>query len=162
MIINFVAQEMKKQTITLLFFLITMMALGQINTIDKPPKKTWKILIKNHNSKEANYKLVGLTVVENDFSIERKDFEFLTLETSPKVTDGKMSTYFIKFVAKDNVIILTGMARSRINANLANIEEEYLKISNLGMKGSIAKDQFNSMLNFAKLFPDSEYEFITD
>jgi beta-lactamase superfamily II metal-dependent hydrolase len=153
---------MNKKAITLLFFLTTIMALGQTNIIDKPPKKTWKILIKNTNNKEVNYKLIGQTAIDNDFSIERKDFDFLTLQTSPKVTDGKTSSYFLKFIAKDNLIVLTGMAKSRINTNLGNIDEEYLKISNVGMKGSISKDQFNSMLNFAKLFFDSEYEFITE
>ena len=54
------------------------------------------------------------------------------------------------------------MAKSRINDNLASFEEEYSKIINKGMKGSILKDQFNSMLSFAKLFVNSEYEFITE
>jgi hypothetical protein len=153
---------MKKKAITLLLFLTTIIALGQINTIDNPPKKTWKILIKNTNSKEVNYKLVGQTIIDNDFSIERKDFDFLTLETSPKITDRQISSYILKFIAKDNLIVLTGMAKSRLNTNFANIDEEYLKIRNAGMKSSISKDQFNSMLNFAKLFLNSEYEFITE
>ena len=44
------------------------------------------------------------------------------------------------------------MGKSRININLAVIEDEYSKIKNMGMRGSIAKDQFNSMINCAKLF----------
>lgn len=137
------------------------MAIGQNGSIEKPPKKTWKILIKNNNNKDANFKLAGQIIIDNDFSIEKKDFDYLTLETSPKVTDGKTSTYYLKLISKDNLIVLTGMAKSRINVQLANVEEEYLKIQNIGMKGSIFKDQFDSMFNFAKLF-NSEIEFITE
>jgi hypothetical protein len=54
------------------------------------------------------------------------------------------------------------MAKSRINTSLAGIDEEYSKIINKGMSGSILKDQFNSMLSFAKLFTNSEFEFISE
>lgn len=146
----------------ILLFLTSIIALGQTNTIDKPPKKTWKILIKNSNSKEVNYQLVGQTIIDNDYSIEKKDADYLTIETSPKLTDGQTSSYYLKYIAKDNLIVLTGMAKSRINVQFVNVDEEYSIIKNVGMKGSIAKDQFNSMLSFAKLFPNSEFEFITE
>jgi hypothetical protein len=152
---------MKK--ITLLFFLLTS-ALTIAQTIDNPPKKTWKILIKNSNNKEANFQLIGQTIIDNDFSIEKKDVEYLTMETTPKITEGQTSTFYLKFVAKDNLIILTGMGKSRVNVSLANTEEEYTKIKNMGMSGSVAKDQFKAMLNFAKLFPGNgnEFEFIVE
>lgn len=153
---------MNKKVITLIIFLTTITAFSQTSTTNLPPKKTWKILIKNSNDKDLNYKLIGQTLVDNDYSIEKKDSDFLTLETSPRVTDGKMSSYFLKFIAKDNLIVLTGMARSRINVNLGNIDEEFMKITNIGMKGSISKDQFNSMLKSSKLFTECEYEYIND
>ncbi len=144
--------------------LTSIIAIGQGNTIDKPPKKTWKILIKNSNSKEDNYKLIAQTLIDNDFSIEKKDVEYFTLETTPKTTDGNKSSYYLKFVAKDNLIVLTGMGKSLITMRVGgvNIDSEYSKIRNVGMSGSIAKDEFNSMLNFAKLFIDSEFEFIAE
>jgi hypothetical protein len=144
---------MKK--ITLLFFLLTS-ALTIAQTIDNPPKKTWKILIKNSNNKEANFQLIGQTIIDNDFSIEKKDVEYLTMETTPKITEGQTSTFYLKFVAKDNLIILTGMGKSRVNVSLANTEEEYTKIKNMGMSGSVAKDQFKAMLN------GNEFEFIVE
>jgi len=151
-----------KNVLLLVLLFTSINAIAQVNTINKPPKKTWKIFIKNSNSKEANYKLIGQTIINNDFSIEKKDAEYLTTETTPKVTEGETSIFYLKFIAKDNLIILTGEAKSRINANFAGAYEEYSKIKNVGMNGSIAKDQFNSMLNFAKLFLNSEFEFIAE
>jgi hypothetical protein len=155
---------MKKNIFTFLLLLTTIITIGQINTIDKPPKKTWKILIKNSNNKEVNFQLIGQTIIDNDFSIEKKDVDYLTMETTPKVTERETSTYYLKFIAKDNLIILTGMGKSRINVSFANIEDEYSKIKNVGMNGSIAKDQFNAMLNFAKLFSENgnTFEFIVE
>ena len=148
----------------ILLFLTSIIAIGQVNTIDKPPKKTWKILIKNSNSKEDNYKLIGQTLIDNDFSIEKKDAEYFTLETAPRATDGNKSSYYLKCIAKDNLIVLTGMGKSLITMRISgiNIDSEYSKIRNIGMSGSIAKDEFNSMLNFAKLFINSEFEFIAE
>lgn len=151
-----------KNILLILLLLTTSIAIGQATTINKPPKKTWKILIKNSNNKEVNYKLIGQTIIDNDFSIEKKDVDYLTIETTPKVTEGQTSLFYLKFIAKDNLIILTGEAKSRINANFTGTDEEYSKIKNIGMNGSIAKDQFNSMLSFAKLFLNSEFEFITE
>ena len=152
---------MKKILFTL-FLLSSILTIAQ--TIDNPPKKAWKILIKNSNNKEVNFQLIGQTIIDNDFSIEKKDVDYLTMETTPKVTEGQTSTYYLKFIAKDNFIILTGMGKSRINVSLANIEDEYSNIKNVGMSGSVAKDQFKAMLNFAKLFSDngSEFEFIVE
>ena len=148
----------------ILLFLTSIIAIGQVNTIDKPPKKTWKILIKNSNSKEDNYKLIGQTLIDNDFSIEKRDIDYLTLETTPKATDDNTSSYYLKFVAKDNLIVLTGMGKSLLTMSIGgiNINNEYSKIRNIGMRGSVVKEQFNSMLNFAKLFIDSEFEFIAE
>jgi hypothetical protein len=154
---------MKKFTI-LLLLLNSFIVLGQINTIDNPPKKTWKILIKNSNTKELNYQLIGQTLIDNDFSIEKKDLDFLIIETKPQLTKAETSMFYLNFIAKDNSIILTGMGKSRINTNLIGVEDEYSKIKNIGMRGSIAKDQFNAMINCAKLFDKdgNTFEFITE
>ncbi len=153
-----------KRHLIILLFLTSIMAIGQVNDIEKPPKKTWKIVIKNSNTREDNYKLIGQTLIDNDFSIEKKDAEYFTFETAPKTTDDNTSSYYLKFIAKDNLIVLTGMAKSLITMKIGgiNIDSEYAKIRNIGMRGSINKDQFNSMLNCAKFFLDSEFEFIAE
>lgn len=151
-----------KKVIFVVFLLISSLTIGQ--TIDKPPKKTSKILIKNSNNKEVNFRMIGQLIMDNDFSIEKKDLDYLTMETTLMVSEGKTSIYYLKFIAKDNLIILTGMGKSRVNINFANIEDEYSKITNIGMSGSVAKDQFNTMIKFIKLFPENEstFEFRTD
>lgn len=144
-----------KKILILALLVISTKVISQTKTIDNAPKNTWKILIKNSNTKEVNFKLIGQNIIDNDYSIEKKDTDFFTLETTPKVTNNEISSYYFKFIAKDNLIILTGMARSSLDNN-------YLKIINKGMKGSILKEQFNIMLNFAKQFHNSEFDFITD
>lgn len=153
-----------KTKLIILLFLTSILTLEQNTEIIKPPKKTWKILIKNSSSKEDNFRLVGQTLIDNDFSIEKKDAEYHTLESSPKSTNGNASSFYLKFVAKDNLIILTGMAKSLISMSIGNIniDNEYSKIKNIGMRGSVSKDEFDSMMNFAKLFPDSMLEFVTE
>ncbi|WP_396167631.1 hypothetical protein [Flavobacterium sp.] len=153
---------MKKIFFLLILLVNAFFATAQTNSIGKPPKNTWKILIKNSNTKEVNYKLVGQTIIDNDLSIEKRDEEYLIMTTSPKLTENESSIFYLKIIAKDNLITITGMAKSRINTNLVGIDEEYSKIINKGMSGSILKDQFNSMLNFAKLFTNSEFEFISE
>ena len=76
-----------KKLLFVLFLLTSILTIAQ--TIDNPPKKAWKILIKNSNSKEVNFQLIGQTIINNDFSIEKKDVDYLTMETTPKVTEGR-------------------------------------------------------------------------
>lgn len=154
---------MRAQNIILLcIFLIYGIASSQSKSIITPPKNTVKIIIKNSSDKSSNFDLIAQTIIDNDFSIDKKDSEFFIIETAPKLSNDKTSTFILKLVAKDNMIVLTGVAKSRINANFASIAEEYEKIINKGMKGSIFKDQFNSMFSFAKLFVDNELEFIVN
>ncbi len=59
-------------------------------------------------------------------------------------------------------IILITLFSVFTNVSLTNVDEEYLKIQNVGIKGSIARDQWDSMFNFTKLFLNSDLEFITE
>lgn len=154
---------MRTQNIILVcIFLIYGIVSSQSKSIVTPPKNTVKIIIKNSSDKSSNFNLIAQTIIDNDFSIDKKDSEFFIIETAPKLSNDKTSTFILKLVAKDNMIVLTGVAKSRINANFASIPEEYEKIINKGMKGSIFKEQFNSMFSFAKLFVDSELEFVVN
>ncbi|MEC5165160.1 hypothetical protein RCH18_000885 [Flavobacterium sp. PL11] len=154
---------MRAQYIILLcIFFVYGIVSSQSKSNITPPKNTVKIIIKNSSDKISNFNLIAQTIIDNDFSIDKKDNEFFIIETAPKLSNDKTSTYILKLVAKDNLIVLTGFAKSRINSNFANIPEEYEKIINKGMKGSIFKDQFNSMFSFAKLFADNELEFVVN
>lgn len=109
-------------------------------------------------------KKLGKTIIENDFSIEKKDKEFLSIQTSPKNLENLNAVYYFNFTFKDSLIVLTGMSKINISMNFGAItsESNYDKIINKGMRGSVNKESFNEMLKFAKLIPESEYEFITD
>lgn len=99
--------------------------------------------------------MIGQTLIDNDY---------LTLETTSKTMDDNVISYCLKFIVKDNLIVLTGMTKSllAISVDGINIDNEFSKIRNIGMGGSVAQDQFNSMLNIAELFINSEYEFIAE
>jgi len=155
---------MKISILLVSLFSVIQFSFSQSNSIDNPPKKTWKILIKNNKSAEENFTLIGNTIIENDFSIEKKDKEFLSIQTSPKSLQKLNALYYFNFTFKDRLIILTGMSKVNISMNFGGItsESSYDKIINKGMKGSVYKESFNEMLKFAKLVPESQYEFIID
>ncbi|WP_281631226.1 hypothetical protein [Flavobacterium luteolum] len=155
---------MTVKNLAIVFLFITQISFSQNNSIDNPPKKTWKILIKNDKSAEENFTLVGRTILENDFQIEKKDNDFLSIQTSPKNLEKLNAIYYLNFVIKDSLIILTGMSKLNISINLGGItsESSYEKIINRGMRGSVFKESFNEMLKFSTLFPKSEYEFVIE
>ncbi|SFD08297.1 MULTISPECIES: hypothetical protein [Flavobacterium] len=155
---------MKISAIIFSFLFIVQVSFSQTNSIENPPKRTWKILIKNGKSAEENFTLVGKTILENDFQIEKKDKEFLSIQTSPKNLKKLNALYYLNFLVKDSLIILTGMSKINLSLNYGGVtsESSYDKIINQGMRGSVAKESFNEMWKFAGLIPKSEYQFITD
>lgn len=155
---------MKISTIVFTFLFFIQISFSQNNSNQKPPKKTWKILIRNDKSSEENFTLVGKTIVENDFQIEKKDKEFLSIQTSAKNLEKLNALYYFNLLMKDSLIILTGMSKINLTLNYGGVtsESSYDKIINKGMSGSIARESFNEMWKFALLIPKSEYEFITD
>ncbi|KIA92901.1 hypothetical protein OA93_22770 [Flavobacterium sp. KMS] len=155
---------MKISTLLLSLFFVIQLTFAQSTLIQDPPKKTWKILVKNNKTAEENFKMIGQTLIENNYSIEKKDKEFLFIQTSPKNLQKLNASYFLNFTFKDNLIILSGMSKMNISINFGSIttESNYEKIINKGMRGSIMKESFNEMLQFATLLPKSEYDFITD
>jgi len=163
-IIIFRLKHMKIASLFFLIFFISQISLSQSTSIENPSKKTWKILIKNNKSAEENFTLVGKTILENDFSIDKKDKEFLSIQTTPKSLEKLNATYYLNFAFKDSIIILTGMTKINISINLGGVtsESSYDKIINKGMSGSVNKESFNAMLKFAKLIPESQYEFVTN
>ncbi|POY34634.1 hypothetical protein C3K47_19290 [Solitalea longa] len=108
--------------------------------------------------------MIGKKLIDNDFSIEKKDKDFFTIQSSPKNLEKLDVSYYLSFVVKDSTIILTGMSKMNININFGAVttESSYDKIINKGMNGSPNKESFNAMLKFAKLFSESDYEFITE
>ena len=151
-----------KNLIIICFVCFSSISFGQSNLLEDPPKKTWKIIIKNKKTVEENFRLIGEKLIDNDFSIEKKDKDFYTIQSSPKNLDKLNVSYYLNFVAKDNAIVLTGMSKMNITLNFGSVtsESSYDKIINKGMKGSPSKESFIVMFKFAKLFSESDLEFI--
>ena len=68
-----------KNLLIICFICISTISFGQSNLLDNVPKKTWKIVIKNNKTIKENFQLIGEKLIENDFSIEKKDNEFVIL-----------------------------------------------------------------------------------
>ena len=155
---------MKILILILLLFCTTQLTFSQSTSIEDPPKKTWKILIRNNKSAEENFTLIGKTIIENDFSIEKKDKEFFSIQTSPIRLEKLNALYYLNFITKDSLIILTGMSKINLSINYGGVtsESSYDKIINKGMNGSVAKESFKEMLRFAAFISQSKYEFITE
>ena len=84
-------------------FLTSIIAIGQNISIENPPKKTWKILIKNSNNKEVNYQLIGQVLIDNDFLIEKNigwNANVLPMynfgDRISKITTGRMKNYSLE------------------------------------------------------------------
>lgn len=153
-----------KNLFIICFIFLSTISFGQPNLLENVPKKTWKIVVKNNKTIKENFQLIGEKLIENDFSIEKKDNEFYTIQSSPKNLDKLDVSYYLKFVAKDSSIVLTGMSKMNLALNFGAVtsESSYDKIINKGMKGSPDKESFVAMLKFAKLFPESDLEFINE
>ena len=118
------------------------------------PKKTWKIIVHNNLSADANFTLVGRTLIDNNYTIQIKDKEFYSIQTAPTDVSKKLpGSHFLIFSIKDSTIAVTGKFILNMSIGLygAKTEPGYSKISNFGMKGSIAKESFLKMYSFGKL-----------
>lgn len=107
---------MKAIKIMIVFFMIVcnFSAFAEGKTKDKEneiqaPKKAWKIIIKNNLSTDDNFALVGRILIENDYTIDKKDKEFGTIETAKsKIFKNRAGSYLLNISVKNNVITLTG------------------------------------------------------
>lgn len=140
---------------------------GKIKDNDKEisaPKKTWKILVKNNLSADDNFALVGRTLAENDFTIDKKDKEFYTIKTANKEIGKSISgTYFLTFIIKSNTIAVTGQYNTGLSLDFGSVrsENEFEKIRNIGGRGSWPQKSFMKMHDFALLL-GSQVEYITE
>jgi len=149
-----------KTILGLLFVLISVTAFGQVeqypqsdeevNTkaINPAPKNTYKILVKNKLTAAENFEIVGRTLVENDFVIDIKDKEFMTIKTAAKNIDKTTRGLRLLFSMRDHEISITGQG------TLASFSQTIRK----GQGGSYLRLCFERMCDFAtKLGSDLKY-----
>jgi len=120
------------------------------------PKGTTKIIIKTGLNKTDNYLQIGQTLNENDFQIDRVDKDFLTITTVPKSSKNSSYSYILNFLCKDSLVILTGRFMSNMTLDLGSIEipPSYETIINKGQGGSMYKESFKCMIEFATKISD--------
>jgi len=129
------------------------------------PKKTSKIIIHNNLNAEDNFKLVGRTVLQNDYQIEKKDKDFGTIQTERQSYSKPFRlsySWYFDFVISDNKIVLTGKMTSDeldVNSNTFASSDNWEKIQKRGMKKSLYWNTFQKMKEFSELFESKKIEY---
>ena len=143
-----------KNLILLLIITCSIASFGQ------QPKKTWKIIVKNTLKADENFTLVGRTLIENDYFIDSKDKEFLTIKSGAREVGNVSGRYFLTIAVRDSMIYVTGQTNADISITMYGVksESEFEKISNKGARVSCMNIAFNHMNDFAlKLGTNVEY-----
>ncbi len=128
------------------------------------PHKTYKIIVKNNLSADENFALAGRTLIDNDYTIAIKDKDFYTIKTAKReLYKSRMGSYFLNFSIKDHSISVTGECFADLTLNFGGVrtENSSFKICYKGMNGSLEKDAFIRMADFAKKM-GTEFECVTE
>ncbi len=147
---------MKLLIIAFLSTLFNVSAVGQ-NEIKEIPKGTTKIIVETNQNQAENFKQVLNLLLDNDFEIEKKDLELLTIKSGIKPLP-KSGNFYLNFRFKDDKIEITGKFHSGISIELSNVksEDNIETIINKGMKGSIYYTSFLEMYKFSKLLGNNQ------
>lgn len=140
-----------KSTILFLLSLLLVNTTFAQPKIKDIPKGTIKIIITTTQSPNENYTQVLNLLLDNDFEIEKRDFELFTIKTGLKPLP-KTGSYYLNLRCKDNTIQITGKFYSGISTEIYGVksEDSVETIINKGMKGSIYKTAFIEMYKFTK------------
>ena len=130
--------------------------------IKSVPKGTWKIIVKNSNSKTDNYEFIGKTLIDNNYHFNGNK-DFYSISTDPRLSERENMLYRLQIIAKDSSIILTGSYYFDITLESANAIYKFTPIKNIGQKGSAAWQAFNELFRFAKTIAVNQtMEYITN
>lgn len=126
------------------------------------PKGAWKLVIHNNKSKEENYQLMGETIMEEDYMIDKAIRDFYVIRTFPQGHKKMGEDYILNFVARDSTIVLTGLIIT-IDSDDAISLDEYSRIENKGMNGSPHRDCFREMVRVARILAGGgEIEYVIE
>lgn len=140
--------KLPQMRISLLLILLPYILHGQA-----PPKRCSLIRVKNVTFKEA-----VTSLLDAGYFIEKIDSNFLTIRTEPQdysKTKGGMISIDIRI--KDSTAFITGhcgLTRGDFDSKGGNLMtvRYYYEIENRGMKGSIMKESFDKLNEFALSF----------
>lgn len=130
--------------------------------LDAIPKGAWKLIIHTNKTQEENYQLMGETIMEENYLIEKAFRDFHTLRTFPQGMRKMDRDYILNLVAKDSIIVLTGLI---INPYLDNGASymDYAKIENRGMNDAPLKACFREMVRLAWIMAHGgEIEYVSE
>jgi len=150
-----------KQILTII---LVILCLASFADNPEAPKKARKILVKNDLSSDDNFALVGRTLADNEYVIDKKDKEFFTIKTLARDLGKKRrGIHYLYFVIKQGEISVTGKYYLDISftPDMKIDESSFEKITNSGMSGSPQKNAFLTMQDFALLL-GTNLKYITD
>lgn len=130
--------------------------------LDAIPKRTWKLVIHTNLSKEENYQLMGETLLEQDYMIEKTISEFHLIRTFPQGYKKLGLDYILNLVARDSVVVLTGLMINSETDKVVSLPD-YSRIENRGMNGSPLRESFHEMVRLARILADGgEIEYVSE
>lgn len=131
-------------TIFLILLVITYNCFGQA------PKGANRIIA---NGGMSFVDVVG-KLTDAGYEIEKTDKELGLITTNPREVKGFNAVHYLYLVVKKDVVIVSGQLKVNTGLN-----PEYWVIENKGMKGSVIKESFTIMENFAGMLSTNlEYE----
>lgn len=130
--------------------------------LDAIPKGAWKLVIHTHKTREENYQMMGETILEENYLIEKAFRDFHTLRTFPQGKRKMDRDYILNMVAKDSVIVLTGLMINPFMDNGAS-SFNHAKIENRGMNDAPLKACFREMVRLARVMAGGgEIEYVSE
>lgn len=130
--------------------------------LDEIPKGAWKLIIHTNKTQEENYQLMGETILEENYLIEKAFRDFYTLRTFPQGKRKMDRDYILNLVAKDSTIVLTGLMINPFKVNEVS-DLDYAQIENRGMNDAPLKACFREMVRLATIMAGGgEIEYVSE
>ncbi|HET6558383.1 MAG TPA: hypothetical protein VFG54_13780 [Prolixibacteraceae bacterium] len=126
------------------------------------PKGAWKLVIHTNKSKEENYQLMGETLLEEDYMIDKAIRHFHNIRTFPQGHKKMGRDYILNLVARDSTIVLTGLILNAEEDNVVSMPD-YARLENRGMSDSPMRECFREMMRIAMILAgDGEIEYVSE
>jgi hypothetical protein len=119
-------------------------------------KKADRIIISNEKSSAENFLLVKQILSDSDIEIASQDKEIFQIKSGQiPITRGGASSYY-NFNCRQGKIVVTGFYKGGYDLDIGGVisKDEYTRIQNRGMGGSITKEAWNKMDIFSQKLGD--------
>lgn len=130
--------------------------------LDAIPKGAWKLVIHTNKTQDQNYLLMGETILDENYLIEKAFRDFHTIRTFPQGKRKMDRDYILNLVAKDSTIVLTGLMINPFVDNGVSMPD-YARIENRGMSDAPLKACFREMVHLARIMAnEGEIEYVSE